>query len=280
MKRLLIGAFIALGSLQLHAQIKTPAASPSASLTQTIGLTDIAIEYSRPSMKGREIFGKLLPYGEVWRTGANATTKFTTDKALQIGGKELPAGTYSLYTIPGKSEWDVVFYTDDSNPLLNELDDSKIALRTLAETEEIPMAIETFTISIDDITPVEAVLGLMWENTYVAVPFKVDTDKEVMSQIEQVMNGPGAGDYYSAAVYYLNADKDINKAKEWMNKAIEMTDTPRYWQLRQQALILAKAGDEKAAIKAAEASLDGAKEAGNADYIRMNEASLKEWGAM
>jgi len=124
-----------------------------------------------------------------------------------------------------------------------------------------------------------AMNGSVWENTYVGIPFKVGTDEEVMASIDATLNGPSAGDYYNAAVYYLNSDKDISKAKEWMDKAMEMTETPMFWQLRQQSLILAKAGDIKGAIAAAKASLEGAKKAGNKDYIKMNEDALKEWGA-
>lgn len=280
MKKFLSLALTVFITCSMSAQIQTPAASPAASLTQTVGLTKISMDYSRPSMRGRKIFGGILPYGTIWRTGANSTTKFSTDKAITLGGKELKAGTYSLYTIPGENEWEVIFYTDDSNPLLTEFDDSKIALRTMAEAQQLPMNIETFTITIDDVTADGATLGLMWENQYVGVPFKVTTDKEVMASIESALNGPAAGDYYNAAVYYLNAGKDIEKSKMWMDKAMSMTENPRFWQLRQQSLILAKSGDKKGAIKAAKASLADAEKEGNADYIKMNQDSLKEWGAM
>ena len=280
MKNLLRMAFTFFIACSVNAQIQTPAASPAASLTQTVGLTEITMDYSRPSMRGRKIFGEILPYGTIWRTGANATTKFTIDKAITIGGKELKAGIYSLYTIPGESEWEMIFYTDDSDPLLTAFDDSKIALRTMVESQKLPMEIETFTITIDDVTTDGATLGLMWSDQYVGVPFKVSTDQEVMASIDSALNGPAAGDYYNAAVYYLNAGKDIEKSKTWMDKAMSMTENPRFWQLRQQSLILAKSGDKKGAIKAAKASLADAETAGNADYIKMNKDSLKEWGAM
>lgn len=280
MKQTLILFVSALFSMGMQAQIDVPAASPAASLTQTVGLTDIKVEYSRPSMKGRKIFGDLLPFNKLWRTGANDATKFSIDKPITINDDELKAGTYSIFTIPGKSVWDIIFYTDDSDPLMNSLDDSKVALRTSAEVQQMPMNIETFTIMIDDITAEGAVLGMMWETAYVGIPFKVGTDEEVMATIDAALNGPSAGDYYNAAVYYLNSGKDIQKAKTWMDMAMEKTETPRYWQLRQQALILAKAGDKNGAVEAAKRSLAGAQEAKNDDYIRMNTASLKEWGAM
>ncbi len=280
MKNFLKVAFTFFITCSLSAQIQTPAPSPAATLTQTVGLTEISIDYSRSSMRDRKIFGGILPYGTIWRTGANATTKFSTDKAITIGDKELKAGTYSLFTVPGENEWEVVFYTDDSNPLPTELEESKIALKTMAEAQQLPMEIETFTITIDDVTSDGAMLGLMWEDQYVGVPFKVSTDQEVMASIDSALNGPAAGDYYNAAVYFLNAGKDIEKSKMWMDKAMSMTENPRFWQLRQQSLILAKSGDKKGAIKTAKASLADAEKEGNADYIKMNKDSLKEWGAM
>jgi len=280
MRKILLLTIGILASLHMHAQINTPASSPAATLTQVVGLTNVSVDYSRPSMKGREVFGAMLPYGTIWRTGANATTKFKIDKDIMINGKDLKAGTYSLYTVPGETDWDVVFYTDDSNPLITEFDNSKIALRTKVESQDMPMQVETFTITIDDVTSNGATLGLLWADEYVGIPFEVNTDQEVMASIDEALNGPTAGDYYNAAVYYLNAGKDIEKSKMWMEKAMTMTENPRFWQLRQQSLILAKSGDKKEAIQVAKASLADAEKAGNADYIKMNKDSLKEWGAM
>ena len=144
----------------------------------------------------------------------------------------------------------------------------------------MPMNVETFSISIDDLSNDGATLGMVWENVYVGVKFNVPTDKTVSAAIEKVMNGPAAGDYYAAAVYYAQNGKDLNKAKTWMEKAMSMIEKPGFWQLRQQSLIYAKVGDKKAAIETAKKSLAGAEAAGNADYVKMNKDSLKEWGAM
>lgn len=277
MKKTVILFLLAL-PLSLLAQINTPAASPYSELDQVVGLTNVTVKYSRPGMKGRTIFGDLVPYGKIWRTGANGTTKFIIDKPVIIKDKELAAGTYSIYTIPDQDMWEVIFYTDDSNPLLSEFDESKIALRTQVEVQNLPMQVETFTITIDDVKPEGATVGILWSNVYVGIPFTVGTDDEVMASIEKALQGPGADEYYNAAVYYLNSGKDIEKSREWMDKAMSMTKEPRYWQLRQQSLILAKAGDKKAAVKAAKASLEGAQKAGNADYVKMNKDSLEAWG--
>lgn len=271
----------AMASISMQSQITTPAASPAASLQQTVGLTDVNVTYSRPSMRGRTIFGDLVPHDKIWRTGANARTVITFSDDVTIDGQDLKAGSYAIFTKPGTSSWEVYFYTEtDGGGTPEKWDDSKVAAKTTAAVESMPMDIETFTISIDELSHTGATLGMLWENSYVGVPFKVLTDETVSKSIESTLNGPGASDYYSAAVYYLDADKDITKAREWIDKAMSMTEKPAFWQLRQQSLIYAKAGDKKAAIEIAKKSLAASEAAQNADYIKMNKDSLKEWGAM
>lgn len=281
MKKLLILLSMALVSFTMEAQINTPAASPSSTLKQTVGLTDVTIEYSRPSMRGRTIFGDLVPYGKIWRTGANKNTtiEFSTD--VTIDGQELKAGSYAIFTTPGESSWEIVFYSDTNNwGTPQEWDDSKVAAKTTAEVYAMPMDVESFMIVIDELSNDSATLGILWEKTYVGVKFEVPTDVTVMKDIAKVLDGPSGNDYYAAAVYYSTTGKDINKAKEWMDKAMAMTKEPAFWQLRQQSLIQAKAGDKNAAIATAKKSLVAAEAAGNADYVKMNKDSLKEWGAM
>ncbi|NNE75488.1 MAG: DUF2911 domain-containing protein [Pricia sp.] len=281
MKKLLFALILLVGTYSLQAQINTPAPSPLSKIEQKVGLTDVTVEYSRPSMRGRTIFGDLVPYDKLWRTGANAYTKISFSTDVKIGGSDVKAGTYSIFTKPGTSSWDVFFYTDtEGGGVPENWEESKVAAKVSSEVYQLPMDIETFTITIDDLKSNSANLGLMWEQAYVGVPFEVPTDATVMKAIEQVLNGPSANDYYAAAVYYANEDKDIAKAKEWMDKAMSMTEKPAFWQLRQQSLIQAKAGDKKAAIESAKMSLALSKEAGNDDYIKMNNDSLKEWGAL
>ena len=281
MKKLVLFVFAVTLLFSVDAQIRTPQPSPAAKIEQVVGLTDVTIDYSRPSMRGRVIFGNLVPYGKVWRTGANARTKVTFSDDVTVGDNELKAGTYAIFTIPQAESWDVVFYTDYAGGgAPSELDESKIAARVTAKVYPIEMDIQSFTISFDDITNSSAVIGIMWERTYVGIEFKVPTDAKVSASIEETMAGPGAGDYYAAAVYNLTEGKDLNKAKEWMDKAMSMVENPRFWQLRQQSLLYAKLGDKKKAIETAKKSLAGAEAAGNADYVKMNKDSLKEWGAM
>ncbi|UII76064.1 DUF2911 domain-containing protein [Flagellimonas sp. HMM57] len=280
MKKLLIFLCVVSVSFAMQSQITTPAPSPASKLEQKVGLTDVKVDYSRPSMRGRTIFGNLVPFDKLWRTGANAYTTISFSTDVTIAGQEVEAGTYSIFTKPTASNWEVFFYTDtQGGGTPRDWDDSKVVAKATVETFQMPVNVETFTITIDDLTNNGANLGIMWEKTYLAVPFGVPADVTVMKDIEATMAGPSAGDYYTAAVYYLNEDKDIAKAKEWMDKAMSMTKEPRFWQLRQQSLIYAKAGDKKAAIETAKKSLAAAEEAGNADYVKMNKDSLKEWGA-
>ncbi|MGY8908609.1 MAG: DUF2911 domain-containing protein [Flavobacteriales bacterium] len=282
MKKIILSLFVAAFAFSTNAQIKTPAPSPAQKIVQTVGLTDVTVEYSRPSMKGRKIFGGLEDYGKVWRTGANANTTLTFSTDFMVDGNTLKSGTYALYTIPGEKTWDVMLYTDATNwGAPAKWDEAKVAAKVTVDAIEIPMNIETFTISFDDLTNNSAVLGIMWENVYVPFEFKTPTEEMVSKQITALMAGPSAQDMYASAVYYLEAGKDIKQAQTWIDKAVAMTaDAPKFWYLRQQSLIHAKAGNKKGAIAAAKESLKHAEIAKNAGYIKMNKESLKEWGAM
>ena len=281
MKKLFLFVCLAVLTVGASAQIKTPAPSPAQKIVQTVGLTEVTLEYSRPAMRGRTIFGELVPYNKVWRTGANANTKITFSDDVSIGGSDLKAGSYAIYTKPMATSWEVYFYSDASNwGTPQKWDESLVAAKVTTEVYPMPMAIQSFTMTFDDITNDSANLGMLWENVYVGIPIKFNTDKAVTAGIEKVMGGPGAGDYYSAAVYYLEAGKDIGKAKMWIDKAIELREKPAFWYHRQQSLIYAKSGDKKGAVKAAQRSLSLAKEAGNDDYVALNNKSLKEWGAL
>ncbi|MAT89360.1 MAG: dihydrolipoamide dehydrogenase [Flavobacteriaceae bacterium] len=281
MKKFLLLLCVLVASSAVYAQLETPAPSPFQKMEQKVGLTDITLEYSRPSMKGRNIFGGLVPFDKVWRTGANENTKVTFDTDVEIGGKTVKAGTYAIYTKPMAQNWEIMFYTDTNNwGLPQEWDESKVAAKVTAPVYPLPTDIETFTMSFDDVTNDGVNLGMMWERTYVAAPIKVPTDKMVTANIERVMGGPSANDYYQAAVYYLQAGKDMEKAKTWINKAIDMREQPAFWFYRQKSLIYAESGDKKGAVTAAKKSLELAKEAGNSDYVALNTKSLKEWGAM
>ncbi|MDD3721603.1 MAG: DUF2911 domain-containing protein [Lutibacter sp.] len=277
LKNLLI-LFIVFGvTSAINAQIRTPQPSPAAKTEQVVGLTDVTLEYSRPAMRGRTIFGDLVPYGEVWRTGANANTKITFSDNVTIDGKELKKGTYAIYTIPNETSWEVIFYSDATNSgTPAKWDESKVALKTTASVQQLPMKIESFTMTFDDVNSESAVLGMLWENTYVGVKFEVPTDKTTMKSIEIAMAGPTKNDYFQAATYYHTAKKDLKQALIWIKKAVE-GDDPAYWVLRRMSLIQADMGDKAGAIVTAKKSLAAAEKAENADYIKMNKESITEW---
>lgn len=265
------------------ARIAAPQPSPSSKVEQTVGLTKVTLEYSRPAMRGRKIFGDLVPFDKVWRTGANTNTKISFDTDITIGETTVKAGSYAIYTKPGEKSWEVMLYSATDNwGTPQKWDDTKVVATATVTPEAMPMPIESFTITFDDLTNNSAVLGMLWENTYVGLPFTVPTDAAVMASIAEVMKGnPNDRAFYDAAVYYKSEGKDINQALTWIEKAVEMSkDEPKFWYLRQQSLIHAKAGKTETAIAAAKQSLELAKKAGNADYVKMNTDSLKDWGAL
>lgn len=281
MKKLLAIALFLSIAVGVEAQVETPQPSPFSKVEQKVGLTDVTLEYSRPGMKGRTIFGDLVPFEKMWRTGANKNTIISFSDDVTIGGSKVKAGSYAIFTTPNKKSWEVVFYSDTENwGTPGKWDDSKVAAKVTAETTKMPMKIETFTMLFDDLTNDSAMLGMLWEDVYVGVKINVPTAAKVNASMNKVMSGPGAADYYSSARYLLESNGDIKKAVTYIDKAIDMTKAePRFWYLRQQSLIHAKAGNTKNAIAAAKASLAGAEKAGNADYVKMNKASLKAWGA-
>jgi hypothetical protein len=260
-----------------EAQIKTPQPSPLAKTEQVVGLTNVTIEYSRPAMRGRTIFGDLVPFNALWRTGANANSLITFSDNVTIDGKELKKGTYSIYTIPNKESWEIMFYTDTNNwgnP--QKWDDSKVALKTTAAVTQLPVTLESFSIMLNDLTDNSAVLGFGWENTYVAVTFEVPTDAIASQSIARVLAGPSKGDLYQAATYYHTSGKDLKQALEWMKTATE-GDNPPFWYLRRMSLIQADMGDKSGAIATAKRSLEAAEKANNADYVKMNKESIAQW---
>lgn len=261
-----------------YSQVKTPKPSPASELNQVVGLTNVSVKFSRPAKRGRDIFGSLIPYDKVWRTGADENTTISFSDNVTIGDKELVAGKYAIYTRPGKTSWEVIFYSDASNwgnP--KKWDDEKVAASIKVTPMEVKQVIESFSIWISDLNNKGAILNIGWDTTIVSIPFTVPTiEKATASIMEELQKDPKHGDYYKAAVFYLQEGKDLNKAKEWIAKAVEGNDKA-FWYLRQQSLILAKLKDKDGAIAAAKKSMALAEEAGNADYVALNKASLKEW---
>ena len=258
-----------------QSQIKVPAPSPKATLTQAFGLGEITIEYSRPGMKDREIFGGLVPYDKIWRTGANKATylKFTDD--VKINGKDIPAGEYSLYTIPGKDEWTMIINKETELWGTSKYDAAKDQARITVKPQSMDFTVETFTIDINDMRSTTATINLVWENTMVTMNVSTEIDERIMADIEKQTAGVSPNVYFAASRYYFENDKDLDQALKWIDMAQEKEQ--KFWMMRWKARMLAKKGDYKAAIAAAEKSSALAVEAKNEDYPRMNAESIAEW---
>ncbi|THH37667.1 DUF2911 domain-containing protein [Neolewinella litorea] len=262
----------------VHAQIQSPPASPGVTMETTVGLTDVSLEYSRPGMKGRTLFAAdgLVPYGELWRTGANQATKITFSDPVQVAGKEVPAGAYAILTKPSAQSWDVMFYPYSGGAWTNYVEMDP-AVTVTAKVSEMPHSAETFTIDIRNYTMDGADLVMMWGNTMATLPIVSNAKESVMATIDRVMAGPSANDYFQAATFLSETGADNEKALEYVRKAISMSDNPAYWIVRREAVILNDLGRKQEAVAAAKKSRDLAEKAGNMDYVRMNDKSIEDW---
>ena len=263
----------------LSAQIAVPQVSPVSKVEQTVGLTQISLEYNRPSAKGRAVYGDLVPYGKNWRTGANANSTITFSQDVTINGKSLAKGKYALYTTPKADSWDIIFYKDSDNWGLPEnwLEEN-VALKTSAKPESLNRLVETFTISFNNVSTDATNLELSWEKTLVSIKIEVPTQKAVLKSIADIMNGPTAKDYYASAQYYYQSNNDISKALLWVNQSISLSgEKVPFWYYRLKSLIQFKSGDKKGAIETAKLSLAGATAEKNDDYIKQNKDSIELW---
>ena len=264
---------------QTGPRINAPAPSQPSTLKQKVGFTDIEIVYARPSIRGRKIFGGLLPHGEIWRTGANAATKVTFSTPVKISGTELPAGSYALYSIPDPREWTVIFNKVSGEWGAYSYKQENDALRVKAKPMSLSMPVETFTIDINDIQTESATLNLVWEKTRVPVKLEFDVIKPTVAQIDSIMNSgqtltPQV--YYTAAMFYFDNGLDLKKAKTWVEEATK-GDKPLFFMLHGKAKILAKLGDKPGATDAAKKSVAAAEAQGGpvaVEYKRLNESLL------
>jgi Protein of unknown function (DUF2911) len=278
MKKIIIVLAMMIANYAIEAQVKTPQPSPKSTLTQVVGLTTVEIVYSRPSSKGRDVFNNLVPYGKLWRTGANENTTVSFSEDVVIDGKTLAKGKYALFTTPRADNWEIVFYSDTNNWGNPETwDETKVALRTNAKPEILGRNVESFTIGINNLDNNFAHLELSWEKTLVAIKFEVPTEKAAMASIDKALAGPTAGDYFSSAQYLFQSNGDLTKALTYVNKALDMNKDKPFWYTRLKSLIQAKQGDYKGAIETAKISLASAEAAKNQDYVKMNKDSIAEW---
>lgn len=257
-------------------QLKTPAPSSPQYVKQDFGLSSIELSYSRPGVKSRQIFGELVPYGKVWRTGANNATTITFGNDVVIGGTKVPEGKYGLLTIPGATEWIVIITKQLDVTNSSQYKQDQDVVRVTAQTQELPFPLETFSILFNNVTSSSCDLDLIWDKTIVSLPIKTEIDAPIMAQIDDLMNKDNRP-YYGAAMYYLDNGKDLNKALDWFNKATDQ-NPKAYFMFYQKARCQAKLGKKQDAIASAQKSIQLAKEAGNPDYVTLNEkliASLK-----
>ena len=271
---LLLALTVALNA-DLQAQgLKMPQASSSQTLIQNFGLGKITLNYSRPNVKGRKIFGGLEPYGTVWRTGANSATMISFTEPVKINGKELPAGDYGLFTIPGKDEWTVIFNKGAKQWGAYEYKEAEDVLRVKVKPIKLKDKVETFTMQFANVYPTTAQLQLMWEDAAVNVDFSTEVDATVMASIDEAMKGEKKP-YFAAAQYYYSNGKDLNKALEWANAA-EAADGKAPWIKLWKGRIQLKMGDKAGASATAAAGLQAATEMKNQEYVRLHTELLSE----
>ncbi len=268
---------------QANAQIEVPRPSPGSTVTQEFGLMDIEVSYFRPKKKGRAIFGAgddyLQKYGEIWRTGANSGTKITFSDDISFGGKDVKAGEYMIYTVPGADSWDVMLYSDlklGGNVAGYKTENE--VLRVSVKPSKLSAIVETLTINVSDISEdnTTANLEIAWDKTAIKVPLKTSFDEAIMTSIKKNTK-VNPSNYIAAANYYFNTDRDIDQALKWMDTYLALNPT-QFWNIHTKAKMLVKKGDKKAAMATAQESLKLAKESTRGDfgYIKRNEDLIAE----
>ena len=274
MKKIIITAIAVCTLFFSEAQLNTPQPSPTQTIKQNFGLSSIELSYSRPGMKGRKIFGDLVPFGNVWRTGANNATTLTFADDVTIGGTKIPAGKYGLLTIPEKEKWTLIItkQLDVTSPAAYKQDQDVV--RVIAEPMKLKESIESFTMQFANMKPSTCDLVIRWESTQVLLPIATDVESKVMGQIDQLMKQDNRP-YFNAAMYYMDNGKDLNQALAWFDKAAEL-QPDAFWVHHQRANCLAKLGKKSEAKAAAEKSKALAITAKNDDYVRLNDKLLEQ----
>lgn len=271
MKNILFAAILSCTSIFASAQLNIPKPSPGATVSQKVGLAEVSISYSRPSAKGRKVFGDVVPFGKPWRTGANEATKISFSDTVTIEGKKINPGEYAVYTIPTETEWTIILGKDAKAPVQSYKAGEEAALFKIKPTK-VTDKVETFTIGFDNVSPSSAEISLVWENTKVSFKISNDYDSKVMAEINQKLDNGYV--YFQAASYYLETNRDMKQALEWINIATK-TD-PKFYQLHVKAKIQVQLGDCKGAIETANKSIELAKEAKNDEYVKMNEKLIND----
>ena len=279
MKKIILSLLFVGASVLGNAQVKTPQPSPSATVKQTIGLSEVTVEYSRPSAKERKVFGNLVPYNQLWRTGANGSTDITFSSDATFNGVNVPAGKYALYSIPSAAEWEMILYKDSEvSGAPKEIKEDLVAVRTKVKAVKNTAFVESFSLSFEDLKTDKANLTLSWENTMVKVPIIMDSKKQALESINSTLatKDAKAGDYHQAANYFLQENLDLKKALEYTKKA-NLLAPDTFYMLKLQSEIEAANGLKKDAIATAKKSLELSKKASNQDYVKMNTDNIAKW---
>lgn len=275
----IFGTLLLLVCFNANAQIKHPKASPFSFVEQEVGLSKITVKYSRPATRGRQIFGDLVPYGRIWRVGANESTKVTVDTDMKILGNTLPKGTYALYAFPEATSWQIVFHTNTSHwgDGRKNYDASEDLFRIVMEPKKIPYHQENFLINFDSITHNSVQMDLTWENTQVTIPFQVQTHNQMLAEIKkQLTENPTAQTYYEAARYLQEQGQDYEIALDYLNKALELGGDTYYFH-RVKSLVQANLGNYTSAIESAKKSLAIAQKLEKDEFVRMNQKNIDTW---
>jgi len=248
------------GSLQAaeERKIEFPAASQHAVVKQRVGLTDVEVDYSRPNKNNREIFGGLVPYGKLWRTGANAVTKIKFSKPVKLEGKEIPAGEYALFTIPTADDWTIIISKDAKVQSAADYKQENDAARITAKPEPIPDTIETFTIGLRDVKGASATLNFVWDKTRVPLKLTTGDVEQVSKELDAVVSAGTPLDprtAYQAAAFYYDNNKDMNQAAKWIDQALAK-NPDAYFMHYKKAQIQAKLGNNKEAVASAQKAID------------------------
>lgn len=270
MKKIVL-ALLLLVSIDVSAQaLKVPVTSPLQTVKQQFALSDVTVEYGRPGARNRNIFGDIVPYGKIWRTGANGSTKITFGDDVTIEGKAIKAGTYAMYTIPNENEWTIMLYSDLKlgGDVSNYKTENEV-IRFTAKPRIQRDAVETFTFDMQNILPTSMQIDLVWQNTRVGFMVKTEIDERIMKNIQSTVEKDNRP-YYQAASYYYDNNKDLNKALEWVSKATEQ-NPDAFWMWTLKAKIQTKMGDKKGAIATAQKAMALAKADGDDAYVRINE---------
>ncbi len=269
-------------SSSLNAQLEIPPLSPRGLTSQQVGFMKVEIDYSRPSMRGRTIFGELVPYGKMWRTGANACTKISFSEDVTLEGQRVPAGRYALLTIPGEKEWTIILNKNLKLRGLNGYDAKHDLVRFKVMPKMLDYHFETFTIDVGEVTQTSATLQLLWENTVVRINMGTGADEKIVAQIEEKLNNPMVhigNTYFGAAAYYLQTHRDMDQAMEWVDKAIEINgDSWSYLHLK--GSILAEKGEYRKAIQVGQDAVAAAEKEGSSAGKDRAEASIEKWKSL